>query len=93
LRIFMEFVGGGTITNLARALGGVSEKEASAIIFQVLLGLEHLHDQKVIHRDIKGQNILISLTGCVKITDMGVSRSLAPGVKVRSTSGWLTFDC
>ncbi|KAJ7161585.1 kinase-like domain-containing protein [Mycena filopes] len=81
LRIFMEFVGGGTITNLTKALGGVYEQEASAIVFQVLCGLEHIHECKVIHRDIKGQNILISLTGCVKITDMGVSRLDASNVR------------
>ncbi|KAK7020796.1 mitogen-activated protein kinase [Favolaschia claudopus] len=74
VRFFMEYVGGGTIAALAQSLAGVSEEEARAIIRQLLYGLEHIHAQKVIHRDIKGANILISPTGCVKIADLGISR-------------------
>jgi NIMA (never in mitosis gene a)-related kinase len=40
------------------------------------LGIKHLHDRKIIHRDLKGQNIFLTESGCVKIGDMGVARVL-----------------
>ncbi|KAJ7048838.1 kinase-like domain-containing protein [Mycena amicta] len=70
----MEVVSGGTVADLTKSLRGLSEHEASVIIFQVLSGLSHIHSHNIIHREIKGQNILISLTGCVKIKDTGLSR-------------------
>ncbi|KAF7301140.1 Mitogen-activated protein kinase kinase kinase NPK1 [Mycena indigotica] len=78
-RIFMEFVGGGTIVDLSKALGGITENEASVIVFQILSGLNHLHENHVVHRDMKGSNVLISFTGCVKIIGLCGPKPMSVG--------------
>ncbi|KAK7025636.1 kinase-like domain-containing protein [Favolaschia claudopus] len=72
--LFTEYVEGETIAALARSLGGVEEDGARSITRQILSGVEHIHRQGLIHHDIKGENILISSTGCVKIADAGMTR-------------------
>ena len=75
LAIFMEYVDGGTLAERARkgAKGGpvLAEKEVARFIAQVLHGAQALHEVGVLHRDIKGENVLISSTGLCKLADFG----------------------
>ena len=76
MSVFMEYIDGGTVENLAEALGGLDEPTTALIAHQILDGLSYLDQQNIIHRDIKGANILISLDGCVKISDLGCARDI-----------------
>lgn len=63
----------GSLLDLIKWKGQLSEDEASAICYQVVCGLYHLHERHLIHRDIKPANLLFHRSGQVKITDFGVS--------------------
>lgn len=75
--IAMEYMGGKSLDavykNLIERGGRISEKVLGKISEAVLRGLSYLHERKIIHRDIKPQNILISNRGQVKLCDFGVS--------------------
>eukprot|EP00667_Euglena_gracilis_P001720 EG_transcript_1719 len=74
--IFMEYIPGGSIASLLKQFGPFQEKLISAYLRQILSGLNYLHGQHVLHRDIKGANILVSQKGEVKLADFGSSKSL-----------------
>ncbi|KAG7442148.1 kinase-like protein, partial [Guyanagaster necrorhizus] len=75
-RLYMEYVTGGTIEALALSLGPLPEMEVAAVTDQVLQGLDFLHSKSIVHLDIKGTNLPISLEGCVKICELGSARPL-----------------
>ena len=58
---------------MRRLFGDFSEPVCGSYVRQVLFGLEYLHTQGVLHRDIKGANILTSKTGVAKVGDFGVA--------------------
>jgi serine/threonine protein kinase len=71
--IVLEFVENGSLSDIIVKFGTFSESLAVMYISQVLLGLDYLHTQGVIHRDIKGANILTTKNGLVKLADFGVA--------------------
>ncbi|SJM86171.1 probable MAP kinase kinase MKK2/SSP33 [Zygosaccharomyces bailii] len=75
--IAMEYMGGRSLDaiykNLSKRGGRISEKVLGKIAEAVLRGLSYLHERKIIHRDIKPQNILLNQAGQVKLCDFGVS--------------------
>ena len=71
--IFMEFVPGGSIATLIERFGPLSEDVARRYTRQILLGLEYLHSCKVVHRDLKGGNVMVSRKRGVKIGDLGAA--------------------
>ncbi|EIE26178.1 Pkinase-domain-containing protein [Coccomyxa subellipsoidea C-169] len=76
LNIFLEFVPGGSIASLLAKFGSFKESVIRVYARQILLGLEYLHHNKIMHRDIKGANILVDHTGLVKVADFGASKKI-----------------
>uniref|UniRef100_A0A8C8GSK0 non-specific serine/threonine protein kinase n=1 Tax=Oncorhynchus tshawytscha TaxID=74940 RepID=A0A8C8GSK0_ONCTS len=87
LWLVMEFCGAGSVTDLVKNTKGNSLKEdwIAYICREILRGLSHLHQHKVIHRDIKGQNVLLTENAEVKLVDFGVSAQLDRTVGRRNT--------
>ncbi|MDO4475667.1 MAG: protein kinase [Lachnospiraceae bacterium] len=73
--IVMELVEGISLKNYIGKKGKLSVREATSIALQVAAGLETAHNNEIVHRDVKPENIIISLNGKVKIADFGIARA------------------
>ncbi|XP_017842818.1 mitogen-activated protein kinase kinase kinase kinase 4 isoform X5 [Drosophila busckii] len=87
LWLVMEYCGAGSVTDLVKSTKGQSLKEEwiAYICREILRGLSYLHSKKVIHRDIKGQNVLLTDNAEVKLVDFGVSAQLDRTIGRRNT--------
>ncbi|CAH8502676.1 unnamed protein product [Dicrocoelium dendriticum] len=87
LWLVMEYCGAGSVTDLVKSTRGQSLKEdwIAYISREILRGLVHLHANRVIHRDIKGQNVLLTDNAEVKLVDFGVSAQLDKTFGKRNT--------
>lgn len=88
LNIFLEYVAGGSIAGMLKQYNTFQEPLVRNFTRQILEGLSYLHSRNIIHRDIKGANILVDNRGAVKISDFGVSKktnfngmNAAPGTR------------
>ncbi|GJN90646.1 hypothetical protein Rhopal_003658-T1 [Rhodotorula paludigena] len=90
LNIFLEYVPGGSVAALLQNYGAFEEALVSKFVRQILTGLDYLHEREIIHRDIKGANILVDNKGNIKISDFGISKkvedNLLTGAKVHRPS-------
>ncbi|KAI7808281.1 putative myosin-IIIb, partial [Triplophysa rosa] len=90
LWLVLELCNGGSVTDLIKGLlmrgKRLEESIISYILYGALLGLQHLHNNRIIHRDVKGNNILLSTDGGVKLVDFGVSAQLTSARLRRNTS-------
>ncbi|NXH77343.1 M3K19 kinase, partial [Hydrobates tethys] len=77
LSIFMEFVPGGSISSIIHRFGPLPEIVLCKYTQQILQGVAYLHDNCVVHRDIKGNNVMLMPNGVVKLIDFGCARRLA----------------
>lgn len=95
LMIFMEYVAGGTISSLLQKYGKFNETLIRVYTQQILEGLEYLHYNKIIHRDIKGANVLVGNDGVCKLADFGSAKQVI-GVddrhqfkSLKGTTNWM----
>ncbi|OCT75584.1 myosin-IIIa isoform X2 [Xenopus laevis] len=90
LWLVLELCNGGSVTELAKGLlkrgERMSEPIIAYILHEAMMGLLHLHHHKTIHRDVKGNNILLTTVGGVKLVDFGVSAQLTNTRLHRNTS-------
>ncbi|EHA22382.1 hypothetical protein CBS63078_5155 [Aspergillus niger] len=74
LNIFLEYVPGGSIATMLKQYNTFQEPLIKNFVRQILAGLSYLHSRDIIHRDIKGANILVDNKGGIKISDFGISK-------------------
>ncbi|CUM55177.1 uncharacterized protein AC631_03712 [Debaryomyces fabryi] len=72
--LFLEYVAGGSISSCMKSFGKFEEPLIKFITKQVLLGLEYLHSNGILHRDLKADNLLLEIDGTCKISDFGISK-------------------
>lgn len=77
VNIVMEYISGGSLRALVSQYAGFSEKLIQYYAAQILEGLAYLHANNIVHRDLKGANILLSPDGVIKLTDFGSSARLS----------------
>ncbi|XP_065805147.1 myosin-IIIa [Labrus bergylta] len=90
LWLVLELCNGGSVTDLAKGMlkrgDRMDEPIIAFIIHEALMGLQHLHINNTIHRDVKGNNILLTTHGGIKLVDFGVSAQLTNTRLRRNTS-------
>ncbi|GAA5820467.1 hypothetical protein JCM11491_006831 [Sporobolomyces phaffii] len=84
LWVVMEFMEGGALTDIIDS-NSLEEEQISSICNETCKGLQHLHAQSIIHRDIKSDNVLLDASGHVKITDFGFCAKLTDQKSKRAT--------
>jgi mitogen-activated protein kinase kinase kinase len=74
ISIFLEYISGGSIGSVLRKHGKFQEPVVSSLTRQTLEGLAYLHNEGILHRDLKADNILLDIDGTAKISDFGISK-------------------
>lgn len=74
ISIFLEYISGGSVGSCLRKHGKFEENVVSSLTRQTLAGLAYLHEEGVLHRDLKADNILLDVDGTCKISDFGISK-------------------
>lgn len=72
--LVMEYVNGRTLKDVIQQKGALPPTVAAQISIRILSALQHAHDNGIIHRDIKSQNILVNADGHIKVSDFGIAR-------------------
>lgn len=81
ITVFMELVTGGSLGSMVRGMKGasLSERTIQRLMKQAVTGLAYIHSKGIIHRDLKGDNMLLSSEGVVKLADFGTAKSVGVG--------------
>nr|ABH09725.1 STE11-like protein [Talaromyces marneffei] len=86
LNIFLEYVPGGSIAEMLKQYNTFQEPLIKNFVRQILAGLSYLHSRDIIHRDIKGANILVDNKGGIKISDFGISKRVEASAMLGSSA-------
>ncbi|KAI9281800.1 kinase-like domain-containing protein [Sporodiniella umbellata] len=84
--IFLEYVPGGSVSGILASYGTFQDPLVKSFVRQILKGLNYLHNKDIVHRDIKGANVLVDNKGCVKITDFGISKKVEEDIIMQNQS-------
>eukprot|EP00759_Apiculatamorpha_spiralis_P041767 PhF_6_TR40237/c0_g1_i1/m.59829 len=88
LSIMMEYCVGGSLGQMCRKMErGLPEDIVRSYTLQILRGLQHLHRNNIIHRDIKGDNVLMGAKGLLKLADFGTAKALDENGNEKKNSG------
>mmetsp|Transcript_63182 Transcript_63182/g.124439 ORF Transcript_63182/g.124439 Transcript_63182/m.124439 type:complete len:334 (-) Transcript_63182:75-1076(-) len=87
VKVVMEFMDRGSLADLRRRLGDahLEAGHLACVAAQITRGLHHLQTRRMLHRDVKPENVLHTSAGCVKLTDFGISRDLNSTMGVAGT--------
>lgn len=91
LRIVMEYIAAGSVAKLISRYGKLPEAVVRVYSRDMMRGLAYLHANKVAHRDLKCDNLLLCSTGVVKLADFGCSKEIAVGQEARTLTGTPLF--
>ncbi|WEW56594.1 ATP binding [Emydomyces testavorans] len=89
LNIFLEYVPGGSIATMLKQYNTFQEPLIRNFVRQILSGLSYLHSRDIIHRDIKGANVLVDNKGQIKISDFGISKRVEASTMLGTGSAHL----
>lgn len=84
--IVMEYIDGYTLKDLIKRKAPFTNEETLGVAIQIGAALEHAHKNKIVHRDIKPQNILITSDGVVKVTDFGIARASSDATQTATSN-------
>ena len=91
--VFMEYVAGGSLASILEQFGRLQESLVVNFAFQILNGMQYLHSNNVVHRDIKCANVLISVEGTAKLADFGsahiIDENTGPAQGEGGTAFWM----
>ena len=87
--ILMEYADGGDLNGLVKRCKEsgktLSEDEILGYFVQICLGLKHIHEQHIVHRDLKSQNVFLTSNGIVKLGDFGIAKNLGSTEQMAKT--------
>ena len=76
VNIFMELISGGSIETLLKTFGPFEEELFQNYTRQIIEGIKYIHSKNVVHRDIKGKNVMLKANGVIKLIDFGCAKQL-----------------
>lgn len=85
--IVIELASGGDLLSYVRKRRQLKEEVAKSVFKQIIEALKYCHSKRILHRDIKLDNILLTVEGVVKITDFGISKQVKPGERMTEQCG------
>ncbi|KAI8911810.1 kinase-like domain-containing protein [Gorgonomyces haynaldii] len=89
LDIIMEYCEGGSLRHLIESFGKIPENLCCTYLYQITCGLEYLHQQGVIHRDVKAANVLVTKKGEIKLADFGIAVKQGTRDDFRGSPFWM----